>query len=46
MISAVLGERLVVFPFRVILKSYFHFLQSHIKSIDSGETNIDGAVGE
>lgn len=42
------GEN-IIFSFRVILKSSlmnFYFLQSHIKSVDSGETNIDGAIGE
>lgn len=49
MMGAVLGKILSLFSFRVILKSSltnFYFLQSHIKSVDSGETNIDGAIGE
>lgn len=43
------GQLLSMFYFRVILKSPFtsiFIFQSHIKSIDSGETNIEGAIGE
>lgn len=37
------------FHFRGILTPVYQTLllfQSHVKSVDSGETNIDGAIGE